>query len=181
MNPLKTDRLILRNFQRSDAADLLAYLHQPSASCFIGLQLADITAAEAEAEKRGAANDYIAVCLAATDKVIGDVFAIAEEPDTYAVGWNFNAAFTGAGYAFEAARAIFQHLFCEGNARRVYAYVEDHNKASRRLCERLGMRQEGLFLEFISFRSDAAGQPIYENTMQFAMLRKEWALAAPST
>ncbi|RYE88824.1 MAG: N-acetyltransferase [Hyphomicrobiales bacterium] len=175
MNNLTTDRLILRNFRREDATDLLAYLRYPVASCFIGLKLDDLAAAEIEAEKRGTNDEYIAVCLAATYTVIGDVFAISEEPDTYGVGWNFNPAFTGSGYAFEAAQALFRHLFRDGGeARRVYAYVEDHNSASRRLCERLGMRQEGLFQEFISFRDDDAGQPIYENTIQYALLRKEY-------
>ncbi|MBB5773044.1 RimJ/RimL family protein N-acetyltransferase [Brevundimonas vesicularis] len=36
------------------------------------------------------------------------------------------------------------------------------------------MRREGLFREFISFVNDAAGQPIYVNTYQYALLRHEW-------
>ena len=59
-------------------------------------------------------------------------------------------------------------------ARRLYAYVEETNVASQRLCERLGMRKEGLFVEFISFEMDGDGNPIFENTMQYAILRKEW-------
>lgn len=51
-------------------------------------------------------------------------------------------------------------------------YTEDYNTASQKLCEKLGMRREGLFLEFISFVSDAGGNPIYENTMQYAILKK---------
>ncbi|MEZ5701249.1 MAG: GNAT family protein [Burkholderiaceae bacterium] len=59
-------------------------------------------------------------------------------------------------------------------ARRLYAYVEDTNLASQKLCERLGMRREGLFMEFVTFKNDAQGAPIYENTMQYALLRHEW-------
>lgn len=58
--------------------------------------------------------------------------------------------------------------------RRIYAYVEDYNLSSQRLCEKLGMRREGLFKEFVSFVNDEDGVPIYENTMQYAMLKKEW-------
>ncbi len=36
------------------------------------------------------------------------------------------------------------------------------------------MRQEGLFREFISFRNEADGTPVFENTLQYALLRKEW-------
>ena len=58
--------------------------------------------------------------------------------------------------------------------RRIYAYVEDYNLSSQRLCEKLGMRREGLFKVFVSFVNDEDGVPIYENTMQYAMLKKEW-------
>lgn len=105
--------------------------------------------------------------------MVGDLFTTPED-DTYSVGWNFNPAFGGRGFAFEAAQALFIHLFERLNARRLYAYVEDHNTRSQRLCERLGMRQEGLFIEFVSFGNDETGAPIYENTMQYALLRREW-------
>ena len=36
------------------------------------------------------------------------------------------------------------------------------------------MRQEGLFREFVTFVSDADGNPIYENTIQWAILNWEW-------
>jgi len=170
---IKTDRLVLRNFRRNDAAGLLAYLREPKANCFLSLKLADTEDAEAEAEKRSADDEHIAVCLKGTDQLIGDVFAVPET-DTFSVGWNFNPEFGGHGYALEAARALFSHLFEDKGARRLYAYVEDHNTSSRRLCEKLGMRNEGLFVEFVSFTDDDAGDPIYENTMQYAILRREW-------
>ena len=36
------------------------------------------------------------------------------------------------------------------------------------------MRQEGLFLEFVSFVNFPNGTPKYENTYQYAILKKEW-------
>ncbi|MEJ2409984.1 MAG: GNAT family protein [Novosphingobium sp.] len=175
---IETERLVLRGFRKADAADLLAYLQEPVASCFLSLKLANLEAAQAEAEKRSQSEDCIAVCLKETGQMIGDLFAMPEE-DTVSVGWNFNTDFAGQGYAYEAARALFADLFTVRNARRIYAYVEDHNAASRRLCERLGMRQEGLFVEFVSFTTDASGAPIFENTMQYAILRKEWPPSSP--
>ena len=171
---IETERLVLRNFRKDDAADLLAYLHRPTVRCFLSLALPDLGAAEAEAERRGRNDEAIAVCPKGGGPLIGELFAIPEPPDTYSVGWNFNARYGGAGYASEAARALFDHLFSAGEARRLFAYVEDDNLASQRLCERLGMRREGLFREFISFTTNEIGEPIYENTMQYALLRKEW-------
>lgn len=44
------------------------------------------------------------------------------------------------------------------------------------VCERLGMRKEGLFLEFISFINNPNGKPRYENTYHYAILKKEWGV-----
>ena len=76
--------------------------------------------------------------------------------------------------AGEAAQAFFDYLFSQKGARRIYAYTEDYNLASQHLCEKLGMRREGVFLEFISFVNDPDGTPRYENTVQYAILKKEW-------
>lgn len=175
METIETERLFLRNFQRKDAVALFAYLHEPVASCFLSLALEDLSKAEAEAEARSRDDEHIAVCLKESGKLIGDLFAIPEQ-DTFAVGWNFNPEFSGQGYASEAAKALFTHLFTARGARRLYAYVEDHNAPSQRLCIRMGMRKEGHFIEFVSFKNDDEGAKIYENTMQYAILLKEWEL-----
>ena len=81
--------------------------------------------------------------------------------------------------------------FLEGDAADVYEYLKepavncfasmklhsmDEAKAEmkKRLGEKLGMRREGLFLEFISFVNNPDGTPRYENTVQYAILKKEW-------
>ena len=85
-----------------------------------------------------------------------------------------NPAYQGLGYAYEAAKTFFDYLFNEKGARRIYAYTEDYNLSSQRLCEKLGMRREGLFMEFVSFVNAPDGTPLYEHTMQYAILKKEW-------
>ncbi|MGX9964898.1 GNAT family N-acetyltransferase [Roseomonas sp. F4] len=178
MDAIQTERLILRNFRKADAAGLLAYLHEPRAGCFLSERLEDMAAAEAEAERRAASDQHVAVGLKGSETLIGDLFCFFEEPDTYSVGWNFSADFGGKGFALEAARALFTHLFETRQARRLYAYAEEDNAPSWRLCEKLGMRREGAFIEFISFGPDEKGEPIYENTLQYAVLRKEWNRSA---
>lgn len=189
MNTLETDRLILRKFQENDAQALLEYLHAPTASCFFSLKLVDLKAAREEVLKRAGSDESIAVCLKDTGRLVGDLFAhpdpiwpedteASAPSDTVSVGWNFNPRFGGKGYAFEAAHALLDDLFTSQGVRRIYAYVEDHNAPSRRLCEKLDMREEGLFREFVSFRNDSAGHPVYENTMQYAVLRHEWLVDA---
>lgn len=183
MQTIETERLILRPFKEGDAADLFAYLRAPTASCFFSLKLADLAEAETEVRKRALDEGRLAICLKMTGQVIGDLFGGGDDDDeedkTTSVGWNLNPQFGGQGYAFEAAKAFVDHLFQVKGFRRLYAYVEDHNKSSQRLCEKLGMRREGVFVEFVSFTNDDAGNPIYENTMQYAVLRREWAAQRP--
>ena len=175
MKSIETNRLLLRNFSPEDASDLFDYLHEPRASCFLSERLEDMVAAHQEVSERGNSDDYVAVCLKSTNQLIGDLFAICEDdPDTFSVGWNFNARFGGAGLATEAAQALFEYLFTVKDARRLYAYVEEVNVASQRLCEKLGMRHEGTFKEFISFEKDSDGRPVFVDTRQYAILSKEW-------
>ena len=184
---IETDRLILRPFAVSDAGDVYEYLKEPAVHCFASMKLETLDDAKAEMKKRVVETEYyFAITLKETGKVIGEIDAYpepgeqhAEEDaprDTFSPCWMLNLAYTGKGYAYEAAHAFFDYLFREKGARRIYAYTEDYNLASQRLCERLGMRREGLFLEFISFVNNPDGTPLYENTCQYAILKKEWDL-----
>lgn len=182
---IETERLILRPFTETDASDVFEYLSEPAVNCFASMKLGSIEEAKAEMRRRSSEVEYyFAIVLKNTGKVIGEIDAFPEacEPhaneksvhDTFSPCWMLNLDYTGKGYAFEAAHAFFDYLFKEKGARRIYAYTEDSNTPSQRLCERLGMRREGLFMEFISFVNDPDGTPQYENTVQYAILRKEW-------
>lgn len=182
---IETKRLILRPFTESDAADVYAYLKEPAVNCFACMKLHSMDEARAEMQKRKSETDYyFAITLKENGKVIGEISAYPENSDphadensihdTYSPCWMLNESFYNQGYAFEAAHAVFDYLFRDKCARRIYAYTEDYNVPSQRLCEKLGMRREGLFMEFVSFVTNPDGTPKYENTMQYAILRREW-------
>lgn len=174
MEQIFTDRLTLRNFTANDAPGMLGYLSSPRVNCFISEKITTDEEALAEAEKKRNDDSYIAVSLKNSGELIGELFCHYSEPDTYFIGWNFNIKYEGKGYASESAKAMLQYLFRKKGARRLYAYVEDDNYRSQRVCEKLGMRKEGCFLEFISFTKQDNGIPKYENTFQYALLKKEW-------
>lgn len=174
MNQLETNRLMLRPFCDEDATGMLEYLSNPRVNCFLADRISSLEEALAIVKKRKEDHSYVAVCLKESGQIIGELFHLKEDPDTYSIGWNFNEAYEGKGYARESAVALLFYLFVEKAARRLYAYVEDDNVRSQALCERLGMRREGLFLEFISFTTYEDGTPKYENTYQYALLKKEW-------
>ncbi len=181
---IETERLILRPFAEGDAADAYEYLKAPTLNCFACMKVSSLAeATEAVLERAKDGEYYFAIVLKDSGRVIGEIDAMPETPapdeenavlDTFSPCWMLHPDFHGKGYAYEAAKAFFDYLFREKGARRLYAYTEDYNVASQKLCEKLGMRQEGLFREFVTFVNDAEGNPIYENTYQYAILKKEW-------
>ncbi len=152
------------------------------------MKLDSIEQARVEKKKRMGKTEYcFAITLKGTGKVIGEIEASSEtaEPhkpqdeaaitrDVFSPCWMLNKEYQGQGYAYEAAQAFFDYLFTQMGARRIYAYTEDYNLSSQHLCEKLGMRREGLFKEFVSFINNSDGTPRYENTYQYAILKKEW-------
>ena len=181
---IETERLILRPFNENDAIDVFEYLNEPMVHCFACMKTDSLEDAKKAVFERAKDKEYyFAIVLKENGKVIGEIDAMPENPapdekdmglDTFSPCWLLNKEYHGKGYAFEAAKAFFDYLFSTKGARRLYAFTEDYNTASQRLCEKLGMRREGLFMEFVSFVKDKSGNPIYENTYQYAILKKEW-------
>ena len=182
---IETNRLILRPFREGDASDVLEYLKEPMVNCFVFMKLNSLEEAQIAVKEKMVHSEYcFAIVLKDTGKVIGEIEAHPESSqpnkaenfaeDTFSPCWMLHPDYHGKGYAYEAAKAFFDYLFYQKGARRIYAYTEDYNLSSQHLCEKLGMRREGLFREFVSFVNDADGNPIYENTFQYAILKKEW-------
>ena len=180
---IETARLLLRPFDARDGEDLFAYRKEPLVNCFACMKCSSLDEARAEAIRCSREPEYcFAIVLKETGTVIGEIEAHPESAapeddapkDTFSPCWMLHKDYHGKGYAFEAACAFFDYLFCQKGARRIYAYTEDYNLPCQQLCEKLGMRREGLFVEFVSFVNDENGQPIYENTLQYAILKKEW-------
>lgn len=170
-----TERLTIRQLCERDAEPYFQLFSNPRVHCFAGEAMETLEEAAREVEQKMARDDgsELAVCLKETDTMVGMLFG-QWEGDTFSVCWNFLPHCCGRGYAYEGAKAYLDFLFCQMGARRIYAYVEEENISSQRLCRKLGMRQEGLFREFISFVNNPDGTPLYENTLQFAILKKEW-------
>ena len=157
---IETQRLVIRNFSDRDASAYFQLLSHPEVHCFVSEKIDSIEQAKQQIEHKKTLDD-------------GSELAVALK-DTFCVCWNFLAAYGKKGYAYESAKAYLDFLFNRMGARRIYAYVEDDNLSSQHLCQKLGMRLEGIFKEFVSFISQPDSSPLYENTMQFAILKKEW-------
>lgn len=158
MLSLTTERLVLRPFRQEDADDLYAYQSLPEVAKYLYRPpYTPERCAEAVKERAAASGAWsadgddlvLAVCPRDEPGVVGEVVlklanARARQVE---IGWIFNPAFSGRGYATEAARALAVAAFDELRAHRVFARLDAENTASARVCERLGMRLEARFLE----------------------------------
>ena len=118
---IETERLLLRPFLESDAADVFEYLAEPMVNCFACMKLDSLEEARTEMKKRvGETEYYFAVVLKNTGKVIGEINGFPEhaEPhdqnedsplDTFSPCWMLNRAYHGKGYAYEAKAHI--HIY----------------------------------------------------------------------
>jgi RimJ/RimL family protein N-acetyltransferase len=93
------------------------------------------------AENSGEQARFFAVLLKAADLLIGHMeFHPWFAPQTYEIGWVFDRAYHGRGYATEAAVALLRHGFEALDLHRIIATCQPENVASRRVMEKLGMR-----------------------------------------
>ena len=173
MTIITTQRLIIRHFKEEDAAAFRLPLHHVLL-CFKDEKLHSLAEAEVDVAKRASDPTQFAVCLNETDTLIGHLLRTIATSQTAirSVGWHFNQRFEHQGYASESVAALFDYLFKVKGARRLYA-VEDYNYSPQKLCERLLMRREGCFKEFVSFENEE-GKARYDDTYIYALLHKEW-------
>jgi RimJ/RimL family protein N-acetyltransferase len=90
------------------------------------------------------------------------------EDRTAEIGWLVGPAFQGRGYAREAAGMLLDLAFGELGLHRVIAELDPRNTASVRVCERLGMRKEGHFVEQMWLKDE------WTDTGSYAILDREW-------
>jgi RimJ/RimL family protein N-acetyltransferase len=147
--------LLLREHSASDSAVINGYADDPrfwrylDAPLEAGCGEAFITSvlSQAKEEPRSAYN--LAVVLKAKDLLIGSVRITVTSIKQRAgsLGYGFNPAYWGQGYASEAVGALVAFGFAELKLHRIYARCDTRNKASRRVMKKLGMTREGLLRE----------------------------------
>ena len=59
------------------------------------------------------------------------------------LGYDIGPEYRGKGYMTEAVQAVIRYMLKEAQANRVFCSVRAGNKASRRVCEKVGMTHEG--------------------------------------
>jgi RimJ/RimL family protein N-acetyltransferase len=186
--PLVTDRLILRLMSAADVDALHAYQSRTDVCRYLPFnplsrqEVTDRVAQHAQGDQLAADGDSLRLALElgasedAPGRLIGDsYFSLAStEHSGGEIGWTMHPAFTGRGYATEAATAVLDLAFSSLGLHRVFARLDVRNHASIALCLRLGMREEAHFVQDMRFKDE------WSDTGFYAILEEEWRRRRPS-
>jgi RimJ/RimL family protein N-acetyltransferase len=172
---LESDTLLLRRFSKDDLQPFLAYLNDPEVARY---QTWDFYTEDAAAkiieeqanDKPGEPGKWFtfAVELKAEGALIGHIALKLLDQKQAEIGFTFARAYQGKGLAFAATCLVLDYLFTELDLHRVIAIADCENQRSVALLKRLGMRQEGHFIQNIWFKGRWGDEYLY------AVLQDEW-------
>jgi RimJ/RimL family protein N-acetyltransferase len=177
---LETERLVLRPFGNSDAAEVMRLAGERA--------IADTTANIPHPYKEGMAEEWISKHQETFDRDEGVAFAITRKHDDVLVGaislmgmekghqaelgyW-IGKPYWGHGYCTEAARAVLRYAFSDLALARVHASHFAQNPASGRVMQKIGMRHEGCRRQHVKKWDQMEDLDVY------GILKPEWETAA---
>jgi RimJ/RimL family protein N-acetyltransferase len=171
---LVTARLRIDALRPDDAGALFALRSDPAVARYQGWCPADPAAARAfiDAQPQPPSHGWFqrAIRLREDGTLTGDLGVNLPEDagDSVEFGISIAPVRQGHGYAGEALREVFDHLFGQLGQHRVHASVDPRNLACMALLHGLGMRQEAHHRESLWLRGEWVDDVI------FAMLDHEW-------
>jgi ribosomal-protein-alanine N-acetyltransferase len=173
--PLKTDRLLLRPLQDSDAEALFAVFADPtvmrywSTPPWTEIESAHVMIAQ-DRDTTSGQHLRLGIALKAGTPLIGTCtfFDINTTCRRAEIGYALGSTAWGKGYMNEALTALLDYGFAELDLNRVEADIDPRNEASGKTLERLGFTREGLLRE----RWIVDGE--VSDTAFYGLLRREW-------
>ncbi|UPW84320.1 GNAT family N-acetyltransferase [Lysinibacillus sp. Ag94] len=168
---IKTNRLLIREFEIQDWQAVYEYTSNPNVMKYIPEGVFNEEEAKKfVSENSGEQAKYFPVILKSDNIVIGHiVFHQYFGEHTYEIGWVLNPNYYNNGYASEAAKAVLNYGFKEMQLHRIIATCQPENIPSYRVMEKIGMRREGYFKKCIP-NGDEWWDEYY-----YAVLKEEWA------
>ncbi len=175
-SPLKSERLLLRRFTDRDLLPFLAYLNDPLVARFQTWESYSEQQARDVIERQknlvpGLPGQWFtfALELKETGALVGHIALKTQEDNQQAeIGFTLSRENHGKGFAFEAASRVLDYVFINLEMHRITAITDCENQRSVALLSRLGMRQEGHFIQNVWFKGK------WEDEYLYAILREEW-------
>jgi len=148
---IETRRLFLRPWLDRDLDALAAINADPAVYQWLGGPISRVMSAASLERQQGfqATHGYCywAVTETASGTLVGMVGLMPVTFDAgflpaVEIGWRLAPAHQGKGYATEAARAALHFGFVQAGLDEIVSFTVPHNRASRAVMERIGMRHE---------------------------------------
>ncbi len=169
MKEIRTARLLLRPFRESDYGDLFEFLSQLRDDVFEGYPGITWENGREHLRQRLGSEEFYAVVLPDSGKVIGNIYCGNRDFDAKEVGYIINRNYRRMGFAEEALSAVIGNAFRQGT-HRVFAECDPRNVASWKLLEKAGLQREAHFRQNIWFHKDENGSPVWKDTYVYAKL-----------
>lgn len=169
-----TERLLVRKFTPDDCGDLADILTDPEVTYFEPYETFTKEACVQEAINFSESKEFYAVVL--DNKVIGKIYFSDKGFGNFEIGYTFNKAYQGKGYACESIKGMMEYAFASLGVRRIFAEIDTRNEKSIKLVERLGMRKEAEHKELLPRKEDSN---IYNDFFVYAILKSEYYAAPP--
>ncbi|MGN0630768.1 MAG: GNAT family N-acetyltransferase [Ruminococcus sp.] len=166
---LETNRLILRRYSADDLNDLFEYLSDDEAVKFEPYKAMSLEETKDNLKWRIETDEMIAVELKENHKMIGSIYLGKRDFNSLEIGYVFNRAFWGKGYAKESCAAIIRYSFQNG-IHRIFAECDPDNVNSWKLLESIGFEKEAHLKQNVFFWNDSEGNPVWKDTFIYAML-----------
>jgi RimJ/RimL family protein N-acetyltransferase len=155
---LQTERLLLREFDESDAAAFYLLGSDPTVTRYTGdggltgvEHAREVLCAHPIADYRKYGFGRWACVLKATGRVIGFAgLKYLDDLKEVDIGYRLLPAHWGAGLATEACRPVVDYGFARLGLRQIIGLVDPENAASVRVLEKLGLAFAGM----VEFRGD---------------------------
>ena len=169
MERIETKRLILRGFRESDYDDLYEFLSQLRDDEFEGYPGITYENGREHLAYRLDSEEFYAVELKESGKVIGNIYCGKRDYDAREVGYIINEDYRQKGYAHEALCAVIRFAF-QSSVHRIFAECDPRNTCSWKLLEIAGLTREAHFRQNIYFHKDAHGDPVWKDTYVYAAI-----------
>ena len=154
---ITTQRLVLRLFEESDAADVARLCNNYNiykSTLYLPYPYAIEDALKWMERHRKNFDADKSYEFAVTDKETGELYGAIALSNNQAfhhgeIAYWIGEEFWGKGYATEAAQAIVQFSFADKQYHKVFARYFASNPASGRVLQKLGMKEEGVLKDHV--------------------------------
>lgn len=175
--PLKTERLELRRYRRSDEEEVFHVIGEdPKVNQYISWRPCVTREGtrkfiQLHLEQYRSDQSFFGWAIEKDGRFIGSIgtFHMDIENESCEIGYNIGSKYWNQGIATEALTKVLSFLLQSVGLHKVYASCHEENLASRRVMEKAGMKYEGMAKEAIK---DQDGS--YKDAIFYYVLQSGW-------